>query len=130
MLLSYHCTYITNSKLYLYSYHVTELKDKRRIVEQQRERDSSFLRIGSLNVKVKSTTKEAFGYFLGKSHSSSSFDKMMQKRWGSAENLPENQITNHQVITLQKFHSRILGRLRMQIKSCINYCNDCTLDTR
>ncbi|XP_021950465.1 uncharacterized protein LOC110847777 isoform X2 [Folsomia candida] len=58
-----------------------KLKEKRRHTEQ-RERDSSFLRIGSLNVKVKSTTRDAFGYFLGKSTSSSSMDRV-QKTWGS-----------------------------------------------
>jgi hypothetical protein len=74
---------------------LSELKEKRRHTEQRESRDSSFLRIGSLNVKVKST-RDAFGYFLGKSTSSSSMDRVhdrVQKTWGgSADNLPEIEV--------------------------------------
>lgn len=56
----------------------------------QRDRDSSFLRIGSLNVKVKST-REAFGYLLGKSNSSTG---VVHKNWGSADNLPEVEVVS------------------------------------
>jgi len=59
-------------------------------MELQRERDSSFLRIGSLNVKVKST-REAFGYLLGKSTSSASIDRV-HKNWGSVDNIPEVEV--------------------------------------
>ncbi|CAL8148375.1 unnamed protein product [Orchesella dallaii] len=68
-----------------------KIKDKRRSTEMQRDRDSSFLRIGSLNVKVKST-REAFGYLLGKSASSSGIERMLHKNWGSADNLPEVEV--------------------------------------
>jgi hypothetical protein len=68
---------------------ISEIKEKRRSSESQQERDSSFLRIGSLNVRVKRTT-EAFGNFLGKSTSSTSIERMMGNRsWGSADNLQE-----------------------------------------
>ncbi|ODM89844.1 Ankyrin repeat domain-containing protein SOWAHC [Orchesella cincta] len=69
----------------------SKIKDKRRSTEMQRDRDSSFLRIGSLNVKVKST-REAFGYLLGKSASSSGIERMLHKNWGSADNLPEVEV--------------------------------------
>lgn len=59
----------------------------------QRDRDSSFLRIGSLNVKVKST-REAFGYLLGKSHSTSGMDRTLHKNWGSADNIPEGEVVS------------------------------------
>ncbi|CAG7734514.1 unnamed protein product [Allacma fusca] len=64
-----------------------KIKEKRRSTEN-RDRDSSFLRIGSLNVRVKKTT-EAFGYFLGKSNSASNIERILHKSWGSADNLPE-----------------------------------------
>lgn len=47
------------------------------------EKDLGFLRIGSLNVRVKRTT-EAFSNFLGVG----SNDKI-HKHWGSADNLPQ-----------------------------------------
>ncbi|XP_054276022.1 uncharacterized protein LOC129004751 [Macrosteles quadrilineatus] len=47
------------------------------------EKDSGFLRIGSLNVRVKKTT-EAFSHFLGVG----TIDKL-HKSWGSADNLPQ-----------------------------------------
>lgn len=85
---------ITSVVLSLKADYVSELKEKRRHTEQ-RERENSFLRIGSLNVKVKST-RELSKYFLGKSTSSSS----IQKTWGSVDNLPEievnRQFTFHQ----------------------------------
>jgi len=69
----------------------TELKEKRRSTEQ-RERDSnSFLRIGSLNVRVKKTT-EAFGNFIGKSNSASNIERILNKKWGSTESLPETEV--------------------------------------
>lgn len=46
------------------------------------EKDLGFLRIGSLNVRVKRTT-EAFSNFLGVGQSS---DKL-HKTWGSADNI-------------------------------------------
>lgn len=64
----------------------------------QRDRDSSFLRIGSLNVKVKST-REAFGYLLGKSSSSSGMDRVVHKNWGSADNLPEGEVVRRTLNT-------------------------------
>lgn len=49
------------------------------------ERDLGFLRIGSLNVRVKRTT-EAFSQFLGVATSASSNEKI-HKTWGSADNV-------------------------------------------
>lgn len=57
----------------------------------QRDRDSSFLRIGSLNVKVKST-REAFGYLLGKSTSST--ERPFHKTWESEDNIPETEVVS------------------------------------
>ncbi|XP_046677792.1 ankyrin repeat domain-containing protein SOWAHC isoform X3 [Homalodisca vitripennis] len=51
--------------------------------KKQSEKDSGFLRIGSLNVRVKRTT-EAFSNFLGVGNA----DKL-HKTWGSADNLPQ-----------------------------------------
>jgi hypothetical protein len=48
------------------------------------EKDLGFLRIGSLNVRVKRTT-EAFSNFLGVGQSS---DKL-HKTWGSADNIQQ-----------------------------------------
>jgi len=74
-----------------------ELKEKRRSTELQRdrdrERDSSFLRIGSLNVRVKKTT-EAFGNFLGKSPSASHIERVVHKNWGSADHIQDSE-TGH-----------------------------------
>lgn len=70
-----------------------EIKDKRRSTELQRDRDNSFLRIGSLNVKVKST-REAFGYLLGKTTSSSGMERVVHKNWGSADNLPDDEVVS------------------------------------
>jgi len=58
------------------------------------EKDLGFLRIGSLNVRVKRTT-EAFSQFLGvatssnaaSSSSSSSGNEKIHKSWGSADNV-------------------------------------------
>ncbi|CAH0385666.1 unnamed protein product [Bemisia tabaci] len=50
------------------------------------EKDLGFLRIGSLNVRVKKTT-EAFSNFLGKSQSSV---EKIHKSWGSADNIQQN----------------------------------------
>lgn len=52
------------------------------------EKDSSFLRIGSLNVRVKRTT-EAVSNFLGVSQSN--LDKA-HKTWGSADSIPVQNI--------------------------------------
>ncbi|KAK6628944.1 hypothetical protein RUM43_002761 [Polyplax serrata] len=45
------------------------------------EKESGFLRIGSLNVRVKRTTEAFSNYFLGQSS-----DKLL-KSWGSADNV-------------------------------------------
>jgi hypothetical protein len=68
-----------------------ELKEKRRSTEQGKESINPFLRIGSLNVRVKKTT-EAFGNFLGKSNSTAQIERAMHKKWGSADSLPENGV--------------------------------------
>lgn len=68
-----------------------------------------FLRIGSLNVRVKKTT-EAFSNFLGVGNSSqpnripvnvrtsappnSSYFEKINKNWGSADNIQHNDLTN------------------------------------
>jgi hypothetical protein len=52
------------------------------------ERDLGFLRIGSLNVRVKRTT-EAFSNFLGVGQSS----EKIHKTWGSADNI--QQVITH-----------------------------------
>ncbi|EEB19214.1 ankyrin repeat-containing protein, putative [Pediculus humanus corporis] len=49
------------------------------------EKESGFLRIGSLNVRVKRTTEAFSNYFLG----GQSSDKLL-KSWGSADNVHEN----------------------------------------
>ena len=48
------------------------------------EKDLGFLRIGSLNVRVKRTT-EAFSNFLGVGQSS----EKLHKTWGSADNIQQ-----------------------------------------
>jgi hypothetical protein len=48
------------------------------------EKDLRFLRIGSLNVRVKRTT-EAFSNFLGVGQSS----EKLHKTWGSADNIQQ-----------------------------------------
>lgn len=51
------------------------------------EKDLGFLRIGSLNVRVKRTT-EAFSQFLGVATSSASSNhEKIHKSWGSADNV-------------------------------------------
>jgi len=62
-------------------------------MQRDRDRDNSFLRIGSLNVKVKST-REAFGYLLGgkSAHSSGGMERVHHKNWGSADNIPEVEV--------------------------------------
>lgn len=59
------------------------------IIESFSDKDLGFLRIGSLNVRVKKTT-EAFSNFLGVGNSGSvgdsGFDRV-QKSWGSADNI-------------------------------------------
>lgn len=52
------------------------------------EKDLGFLRIGSLNVRVKRTT-EAFSQFLGVATSStaSNNNEKIHKSWGSADNV-------------------------------------------
>lgn len=56
------------------------------------EKDMGFLRIGSLNVRVKKTT-EAFSNFLGVGGSSSinnvDAPEKMHKYWGSADNITQ-----------------------------------------
>ncbi|CAI6367206.1 unnamed protein product [Macrosiphum euphorbiae] len=49
------------------------------------EKDLRFLRIGSLNVRVKRTT-EAFSNFLGVGHNA----EKIHKTWGSADNIQQN----------------------------------------
>ncbi|XP_015116107.1 ankyrin repeat domain-containing protein SOWAHB [Diachasma alloeum] len=53
------------------------------------EKDLGFLRIGSLNVRVKRTT-EAFSQFLGVA--SSGNNEKIHKSWGSADNIQENKV--------------------------------------
>nr|CAD7439982.1 unnamed protein product [Timema bartmani] len=61
-------------------------RDKRRIAQYfSLEKDLGFLRIGSLNMRVKKTT-EAFSNFLGVGTPSS--DKL-HKTWGSADNIQQ-----------------------------------------
>lgn len=48
------------------------------------EKDLRFLRIGSLNVRVKRTT-EAFSNFLGVGHNA----EKIHKTWGSADNIQQ-----------------------------------------
>ncbi|KAJ8665156.1 hypothetical protein QAD02_006818, partial [Eretmocerus hayati] len=56
------------------------------------ERDLGFLRIGSLNVRVKRTT-EAFSQFLGvATNPSSNNNEKIHKSWGSADNLPADKL--------------------------------------
>ncbi|XP_015602017.1 ankyrin repeat domain-containing protein SOWAHB isoform X2 [Cephus cinctus] len=50
------------------------------------EKDLGFLRIGSLNVRVKRTT-EAFSQFLGVATSANSNAEKIHKSWGSADNI-------------------------------------------
>ncbi|XP_076248287.1 uncharacterized protein LOC143188107 isoform X3 [Calliopsis andreniformis] len=55
------------------------------------EKDLGFLRIGSLNVRVKRTT-EAFSQFLGVATSSASSNhEKIHKSWGSADNVQLDQ---------------------------------------
>ncbi|XP_053995152.1 uncharacterized protein LOC128885237 [Hylaeus volcanicus] len=55
------------------------------------EKDLGFLRIGSLNVRVKRTT-EAFSQFLGVATSSASSNhEKLHKSWGSADNVQLDQ---------------------------------------
>lgn len=57
------------------------------------EKDLRFLRIGSLNVRVKRTT-EAFSNFLGVGQSS----EKLHKTWGSADNI--QQVTTQRKIVM------------------------------
>ncbi|XP_066602254.1 ankyrin repeat domain-containing protein SOWAHC [Prorops nasuta] len=50
------------------------------------DKDLGFLRIGSLNVRVKRTT-EAFSQFLGVASSSTNNSEKIHKSWGSADNV-------------------------------------------
>ncbi|KAL7288444.1 hypothetical protein TKK_0017527 [Trichogramma kaykai] len=53
------------------------------------EKDLGFLRIGSLNVRVKRTT-EAFSQFLGvTTNNTASSNEKIHKSWGSADHLPQ-----------------------------------------
>ncbi len=52
------------------------------------EKDSGFLRIGSLNVRVKRTT-EAFSNFLGVGQQNA---EKIHKSWGSADNVQQVRI--------------------------------------
>ncbi|XP_020283156.1 uncharacterized protein LOC109854465 [Pseudomyrmex gracilis] len=54
------------------------------------EKDLGFLRIGSLNVRVKRTT-EAFSQFLGVASSSTANNEKIHKSWGSADNVQLDQ---------------------------------------
>lgn len=51
------------------------------------EKDLGFLRIGSLNVRVKRTT-EAFSQFLGVATNTN--NEKIHKSWGSADNIQVN----------------------------------------
>ncbi|XP_034951147.1 ankyrin repeat domain-containing protein SOWAHB [Chelonus insularis] len=55
------------------------------------EKDLGFLRIGSLNVRVKRTT-EAFSQFLGVASSTSTNHDKIHKTWGSADNIQEHAL--------------------------------------
>ncbi|XP_058793208.1 ankyrin repeat domain-containing protein SOWAHB [Phymastichus coffea] len=56
------------------------------------EKDLGFLRIGSLNVRVKRTT-EAFSQFLGvATNNASNNNEKIHKSWGSADNLPADKM--------------------------------------
>ncbi|KAK0092928.1 hypothetical protein PV326_000301 [Microctonus aethiopoides] len=63
------------------SYSIFELEKK----------DLGFLRIGSLNVRVKRTT-EAFSQFLGVATSANTNHEKIHKTWGSADNIQEHKI--------------------------------------
>lgn len=54
-----------------------EIKARKKYVEKE----SGFLRIGSLNVRVKRTTEAFSNYFLGQS------SEKLLKSWGSADNV-------------------------------------------
>ncbi|KAG7187640.1 hypothetical protein KM043_016699 [Ampulex compressa] len=71
-----------------YPFHVTEIKARKK----HAEKDLGFLRIGSLNVRVKRTT-EAFSQFLGVATSSTSSNnsEKIHKTWGSADNVQMDQ---------------------------------------
>ncbi|XP_068989888.1 uncharacterized protein [Neodiprion pinetum] len=63
------------------------------------EKDIGFLRIGSLNVRVKRTT-EAFSQFLGVATSNASAtNEKIHKSWGSADNIQ----TEHKVMPPPKY---------------------------
>ncbi|KAK0180631.1 hypothetical protein PV327_002994 [Microctonus hyperodae] len=55
------------------------------------EKDLGFLRIGSLNVRVKRTT-EAFSQFLGVATSTNTNHEKIHKTWGSADNIQEHKM--------------------------------------
>ncbi|XP_012279446.1 ankyrin repeat domain-containing protein SOWAHB [Orussus abietinus] len=55
------------------------------------EKDLGFLRIGSLNVRVKRTT-EAFSQFLGVASSAASNAEKIHKTWGSADNIQDHKV--------------------------------------
>ncbi|XP_011644804.1 uncharacterized protein LOC105431964 [Pogonomyrmex barbatus] len=64
-------------------YFISEIKARKK----HAEKDLGFLRIGSLNVRVKRTT-EAFSQFLGVATSSTaSNNEKIHKSWGSADNV-------------------------------------------
>ncbi|KAK1118757.1 hypothetical protein K0M31_014757 [Melipona bicolor] len=74
-------------------YFISEIKARKK----HAEKDLGFLRIGSLNVRVKRTT-EAFSQFLGvatsssaSSSSSSNNNEKIHKSWGSADNVQLDQ---------------------------------------
>ncbi|CAH0546749.1 unnamed protein product [Brassicogethes aeneus] len=61
-----------------------------------RKKDLGFLRIGSLNVRVKKTT-EAFGNFLGMGNSGNivpleTMNEKVHKGWGSADNVAKENV--------------------------------------
>lgn len=62
--------------------YITEIKARKK----HAEKDLGFLRIGSLNVRVKRTT-EAFSQFLGVASSTSNNSDKIHKTWGSADNV-------------------------------------------
>ncbi|XP_033223983.1 ankyrin repeat domain-containing protein SOWAHC isoform X2 [Belonocnema kinseyi] len=70
------------------------------------EKDLGFLRIGSLNVRVKRTT-EAFSQFLGVASNTSSNNEKIHKTWGSADNIQlENKLMPPPKYGIKKRRSR------------------------
>lgn len=75
------------------------------VFRTEKEAAAGFLRIGSLNVRVKKTT-EAFNNLLSSAAGASgtfSSTKMYNKQWGSIDNLPVSTVTWRWWISMVKF---------------------------